>query len=248
MDVTVLGCGAAYPRPGGACSGFLFSSNGSHAWVDAGNGTFSRLQQHISYHDIGALVLTHGHADHIADVLPFMYALGFDPQEPATSTVPVYEPGDVAPSLKWPLGGTSLEIFKRLFDFHKITEPFTVGDMRFESFKTRHPAETYGLRVSANGGSVVYTSDTGMYPELADHCRDADVLICEATYVDGVEAAAGVHLWARQAGQVARDAGAKRLVLTHIWTTFDTKQAVAEAAQEFDGPIEAAVEGNRYTV
>jgi ribonuclease BN (tRNA processing enzyme) len=248
VDVTVLGCGAAYPRPGGACSGFLFSSGDTHVWVDAGNGTFSRLEQVISYGDIDALVLTHGHADHVADVLPLMYALGFDPINPAASALPVYEPGDVEPALKWPLGGKSLEMFKRVFDFRKISDPFTCGGMRFEAFKTRHPAETYGLRVSVDGPSLVYTSDTGMYPELADDCRDADVLICEATYVDGVEAAPGVHLWAREAGQVARDAGAKRLVLTHIWTTFDPEQAVREAAEVYDGPVEAAVEGNRYTI
>lgn len=248
MNVTVLGSGAAFPRPGGACSGFLFSSNGSNVWVDAGNGTFSRLQQIVSYRDLSALVLTHGHADHVADVLPLMYALGFDPQRPATSSFPVYAPGDVEPTLKWPLGGKSKEIFKSIFEFRQIKRPFTVGDMRFHAFETQHPAETYGLRVSADGRSVVYTSDTGLYPELADDCRDADVLICEATYVDGVDAAPGVHLWAREAGRVARDAGAKLLVLTHIWSTFETDQAVKEASEEFDGPVEAAVEGKLYTV
>ncbi|MGH2758327.1 MAG: MBL fold metallo-hydrolase [Actinomycetota bacterium] len=248
MDVTVLGCGAAYPRPGGACSGFLFSSGDTHVWVDAGNGTFSRLQQVISYGDIAALVLTHGHADHVADVLPLMYALGFDPVTPVAAALPVYAPVDVETSLKWPLGGRSLEMFKSVFEFRHIKEPFTFGDMRFASFSTRHPAETHGLRVSVGDRSVVYTSDTALYPELADDCRDADVLICEATYVDGVEAAPGVHLWARQAGQVARDAGAKRLILSHIWSTFDPEQAVREAAEEYDGPVEAAAEGKRYTV
>lgn len=248
MDLTILGCGAAYPRAGGACSGFLFSNDDSHVWVDAGNGTFSRLQEVISYHDIDALVLTHGHADHVADVLPLMYALGFDPQHPATSRVPVYAPGDVEHSLKWPLGGTSLEIFHKIFEFRSIKESFEMSGMKFECFRTKHPAETYGLRVSCNGVSIVYTSDTGSYPDLAEDCRDADILLCEATYVDGVSASLGVHLWAREAGRVAHDAGAKRLVLTHIWSTLDPEQAVKEAAQEYDGPVEAAVEGKRYTL
>lgn len=248
MDVTVLGSGAAYPRAGGACSGFLVSNDAANVWLDAGNGTFSRLQELISYRDLDALVITHGHADHVADVLPLMYALGFDPQQPATTRLPVYAPGDVEHSLKWPLGGTSLEIFHKVFDFRSIKEPFEISGIRFEAFRTKHPAETYGLRVSNSGRSFVYTSDTALYPELADECRDAEVLVCEATYVDGIDAAPGVHMWAREAGRVAQQAGAKRLVLTHIWSTLDPVQAVDEAAGEYDGPVEAAVEGKRYTI
>lgn len=248
MIFTVLGCGAAYPRPGGACSGFLVQADGANIWLDAGNGTFARLQELVSYRDLDALILTHGHADHVADALPLMYALGFDPEHPPTRSLPVYAPGDVQASLTWPLGDTSHEIFKRVFDFRAIATPFEVGGIAFEPFRTRHPAETYGLRISNGGRSLVYTSDTAAFPELAGECRDADILVCEATYVDGVNAGPGVHMWARDAGRVAKEAGAKRLVLTHIWSTFDVQQAVDEAASEYDGPVEAAVEGNRYKI
>ena len=247
MEITVLGSGAAYPRPGGACAGLLLTADDAKVWIDAGNGTFSRLQEHIAYRDLDALVLTHGHADHISDVLPLMYALGFDPElEPIT--LPVYAPPDVEVGLKWPLGGTSLDIFKKVFDFRTIAEPFDVGGVRFESFRTLHPAETYGLRMTHEGKVAVYTSDTAMFAGLDDVCRDADLLISEATYVSGVEAGPGVHMWASEAGRVAASAGAKRLVLTHIWSTFDPARAVAEASEEFSGPVEAAVEGKRYPV
>jgi ribonuclease BN (tRNA processing enzyme) len=245
MEITVLGCGAAFPRPGGACSGFLVRARDAIVWIDAGNGTFSRLQENVSYRDLDALVLTHGHGDHIADVLPLMYALGFDPQEPST-TVPVYAPTDVAGLVKQSLGGTSLEIFKRVFEFRPVTEPFDIGSVRFQPFRTLHPAETYGLRIAHGDRTAVYTSDTAAFPELTDACRDADLLICEATYIDGITAVSGVHMWAREAGRVAAQAGVKRLVLTHIWSTLDPDQAVKEAAEEFPGPVEAAVEGARY--
>lgn len=247
MEITVLGCGAAYPRPGGACAGFLYTADDTNVWVDAGNGTFARLQSYVPFRDVDALVLTHGHADHIADVLPFMYALGFDPGGEVT-TVPVYAPGDVAPSLKWPLGGTSKERFKKVFDFQAIHARFRVGALEFSPFRTQHPAETYGLRVRHGEKTAVYTSDTALFPDLAAECKDADILIIEATYLDGTDAPKGIHLFAREAGRVAREANAKRVVLTHIWATFEPDEAVAEAAKEFDGQIEAAVEGARYTV
>lgn len=248
MIFTVLGCGAAYPRPGGACSGFLVSAGDANIWLDAGNGTFARLQELMSYRDLDAVVVTHGHADHVADVLPLMYALGFDPEAPATEALPFYAPGDVEHSLKWPLGETSREILMKVFEFRTIAEPFDIGPVHFEPFLTRHPAETYGMRISNGGRSIVYTSDTAFFPELPDVCRDADILVCEATYVDGVKANPGVHMWAREAGRVAKESGAKRLVLTHIWATFDPQQAVDEAAASYDGPVEAAVEGKRYKV
>ncbi len=247
MDITVLGCGAAFPRAGGACSGFLVRSGDTNVWIDAGNGTFAQLQRYVDCRALDALVLTHGHADHVADVLPLMYALGFDPVLPMV-TLPVHSPMDVVASLKWPLGGTSKERFTSVFAFRPISEPFTIGSITFEPFQTKHPADTYGLRMSDNGKTAVYTSDTAWFEELPDRCRDADVLISEATYVDGVDAPPGVHLTAREAGRLAAAANVKRLVLTHIWATIDPSLAVAEAAEEFDGPVEAALEGNRYEI
>lgn len=248
MDITVLGSGAAYPRPGGACSGFLLAAGTTKIWLDAGNGAFANLQKHVDFHDLDALILTHGHADHIADVLPFMYALGFDPVRPATTALPVYAPQDVGATIAWPLGGTSKDIFERVFEIRSIIRPFEVGDLRFEPFRTFHPAETYGLRIRDGEKLVVYTSDTALFGDLEGACRGADLLITEATYIDGVDASPGIHMWAREAGKVASMAGVKRLVLTHIWSTFDPQQAVAEAAEEFDGPVQAATEGDRYTV
>ena len=247
MEITVLGCGAAFPRAGGACSGFLAASGVTRVWIDAGNGTFSNLQKHVSYRDLDALVITHAHSDHLADVMPLMYALGFDPEQPP-QTVPVYAPFDIEPTLMSPLGGKSKEIFKTVFDFRKITDRFEIGTIGFEPFPTKHPAESFGVRMSDGGKVAVYTSDTALFPGLVDACRGADLLICEATYVDRIESDPGVHMWAREAGRMATEAGAMRLVLTHVWGTIDPAEAVAEAAEEFSGPVEAAIEGARYSV
>lgn len=247
MNVTVLGAGASFPRPGGACSGFLFSDGDTNLWVDAGNGTFSRLIEQISLADLDALLLTHVHADHIADVLPLMYALALTANA-RNGALPVYSPIPVEKGVKIFLGGGSQEMFNRVFDIHTIDGPITVGSMRIEPFTTSHPVDCHGVRVLADGRCIVYTSDTAYYEGLADECRDADLLICEATYVDGITADPGVHMWAEEAGKVAASAGVKSLVLTHILPTVDPDQAVAEASTKYRGPIEAAIEGKRYSV
>lgn len=247
MELTVLGAGASYPRPGGACSGFLVTHDETNVWIDAGNGTFSRLVERVALRDLDALVLTHAHSDHIADMLPLMYALGLDSGARDTP-LSVYAPTLVAKRVKPLMGDASFEMFQRVFDLRTVGEAFDVGTLRFEPFQTVHPGESFGLRISASGRVLVYTSDTAVFPELAAHCRGADVLVCEATYLDGAKADEGVHMWAREAGVVAENAKAKALVLTHILPKFDSQLAVDEAAQEFSGPVEAAVEGKRYSI
>jgi len=48
---------------------------------------------------------------------------------------------------------------------------------------------------------------------------------------------------ARQAGAVARDAGAGRLVLTHLWPGTDPEEAVRAAAESYPGEIAVAAPG-----
>jgi ribonuclease BN (tRNA processing enzyme) len=248
MDITVLGAGAAFPRAGGACSGFLVRGGGATVWVDAGNGTFSRLQQVASWRDVDAMIVTHAHADHIADIVPLMYAIGFD-DHPPDEPLPIYAPADVPARLSSLVGGeTSKALFKKVFTFRPLVGDLEINGLSVRPFRTEHPIESFGLRLIADGKSVVYTSDTAFFPELVAHCRDADLLITEATYVGDVQADSGVHMWARESGKLAADAGVKSLVLTHVWATLDPAQAEAEAREAYAGPVEAAVEGKTYTI
>jgi ribonuclease BN (tRNA processing enzyme) len=249
MDITVLGCGAVFPRAGGACSGFLVQADGTNVWLEAGNGTFSRMEELHSFNEIDALILSHAHSDHFVDTIPLMYARGFLDAKP--EPLVVYTPPDVEAKLLGMLGGSgsSVDLFKETFDVRPLTvEPFEVGPLKFEPFRTLHPAETYGVRMRTDGKLATYTSDTAFFPELPEACGPADLLICEATYVEGVEAEPDIHLWAPESGKVGAAAGAKRMLLTHVWGTFDPEQAAAEAAKTFGGSVEPAIERRRYTV
>ncbi|MEX2537818.1 MAG: MBL fold metallo-hydrolase [Actinomycetota bacterium] len=247
MDITVLGSGAAYPRPGGACSGFLVRNGDTNVWLDAGNGTFSRLQQHIEGSEVDAVVLSHVHADHIADILPFMYCLGYL-REPPLEPIPVYTTDEVRKAATMFVGRTSMEIFSRVMEFRPIAESFDVDGIRFDAFRTNHPPETFGVRISYNDSVAVYTADTAAFPELAQNCAEADLLITEATYVRSVEATPDIHMWAHEAGSMAQEAKAKRVLLTHVWPTIEISEAISEAAETYTGDLSPAAEGERYTV
>jgi ribonuclease Z len=97
------------------------------------------------------------------------------------------------------------------------------------------------------GRRVAVTGDTRPCPATAQAARGVDLLVHECTFGDG-EAARAVettHSTAREAGQMARQAGVARLVLTHLSTRYDTEPAplLAQAAEEFAGPIEVARDG-----
>src|SRR5208282_3547505 len=87
--------------------------------------------------------------------------------------------------------------------------------------RMNHPVETFGFRLEHAGRSLAYSADTGQTGALVELARDAEVLLCEASFAPADDAAAaalpeGLHLTARQAGQHAARAGVGQLVLTHL--------------------------------
>ncbi len=85
----------------------------------------------------------------------------------------------------------------------------------------------------------MYTSDTGPRWSVGEFETGADLVLSEASYLHADRPTA-VHLSARQAGEGARAAGARRLVLTHLWPTTDPVAAVAEATEAFGDPVSLA--------
>ena len=104
MRLTVLGKSPSWQDAGGACSGYLVEENGTRILLDCGNGVFAKLREHVDYVDVDAVVISHLHADHFLDLVPYSYALTYAPRQqpvPAFSAgaAPVYpdEPTQVLP-------------------------------------------------------------------------------------------------------------------------------------------------------
>ncbi len=69
VELTVLGCSGSFNAPpAGPCSGYLLRHGSTAIWMDCGNGTFAHLQEHVAVEDLDAVVITHEHPDHCADV------------------------------------------------------------------------------------------------------------------------------------------------------------------------------------
>lgn len=250
FEVIVLGASGTYPTPGAACAGYLLRSNGSDVWVDSGPGTFANLQRHANFWELDGLVLSHLHPDHLLDFYPFYYALRYSGVVDRPPGFKVFAPSPGERHLTKMISFDEPCGFDGYIDFSQISEEsaITLGAFEFEFSRSVHPIETLSMRITSEGRTLVYSSDTGRTTTLADVAKGAHCLICEATLQTPDEGLSEVHLTAQEAGAVAAEAGVEKLVLTHLWPGLEAEQSVEQAAKEFSGEIIVGADNLRVIV
>ena len=243
MRLTVLGGCGAWPAAGQACSGYLVEHDGFRLLVDPGYAIVPRLLQLVPADDVDAVLVSHGHPDHCADLNPLLRARTFRGDRAPAPALPAYAPpGALAPVLALDRPGM-LDDAIDVRDFDPGDE-FSVGPFGVRSWLLPHFMPNAGLRLEAGGRVLAYTGDSGPSPDLRHLARGADLLLAEATYAREVPADSARYLSsASQAGQVASRAGVGQLVLTHLTPGADPDDAVLAAAEGYTGPIAVASPG-----
>jgi ribonuclease BN (tRNA processing enzyme) len=243
VELTVLGCSGSFGAPaGGACSGYLVRTAAATLWLDCGNGTLANLQRHAAVDDVSAVVVTHWHPDHCVDLygLHVLLKYGMDRRG-----LPVYAPEGTEDRLGTLVDGDWGGVFAwTAVDDGDTT---TVEDCGLRFSRTAHPPPTTAVELSADGKRLVYTADTGpdWSPEVFG--PGADLILSEATFQRGNEGT-GIHLSARQAGEAARAAGARRLMLTHLWPGLDPTASVVEGSEAFGREVLLAAPHQRTRI
>jgi ribonuclease BN (tRNA processing enzyme) len=230
------------PGPTSAGSCYLVEHDGFRVVVDLGNGSLGTLQQHIELPQIDAIVLSHLHPDHCIDMTSLYVAHRYGPYA-FSGRIPVYGPSDHADRLARAYGMSSPTGMLSAFDFRDLASAAGVGPFSVRAERVAHPIETYGVRLTAGGATLVYTGDTGPCRAIDQLASGADVLLSEASFVEGEDNPADLHLTGREAGALAQHGEVGRLVLTHVPPWHDPDVALAEASAVFDGPIELATPG-----
>jgi len=244
MRLTVIGCSGSHPAPDSACSSYLVEHEGFRLVLDLGNGALGELQRHIDPRDIDALFLSHLHGDHWLDLVPLAHVRRHHPDGRVPPPLPVHAPSPERGRITGAFGGASLD---DVFTFRSPADT-ELGPFAISLIRTLHPVETHAVRVEAAARTLVYTADTGWFPELAAFAQGADLLLAEAGFVDGADNPSGLHLTATQAGELAKAANVARLVVTHVAPWHDAEVQAQKAAAAFGGPTDLARRGATFDV
>jgi ribonuclease BN (tRNA processing enzyme) len=243
VQITIVGCAGSFPTAGSAASCYLIDTGDFKLVLDLGNGALGPLQHYIGLDEIDAVCLSHLHADHCLDMCGFCVAKTYHPLG-QRRRIPVYGPASTGERLTRAMGlepGTSMT---DSFAFTDLAPGTTeIGPLRVTTAYMNHPVETFGFRIEHDGHVLAYSADTGPAPELTRLARGADVLLCEASFLDGSELPPDLHLTARQAAQHATGAGVGELVLTHLVAWNDPALSLDQAAAAFDGQLSLASPG-----
>ncbi len=244
MRLTVLGSSGTYPAPGRPGSGYLIEQGPTRIWCEAGPGTLMVLPIDLALVD--AVMVSHRHPDHCLDVIVASHVLAFGP-EPRFG-VPLYGPESALEALVGFVDGGGV---KEVFDLRPLEDGDVVemGELAVEVAVTDHSVPTLASRWSSASRTLCYSADTGPEGSWMRLARDVDLFVCEATYQGepGVEEYPH-HLTAGEAGSIARQVGASRLMLTHIPPHRDPARSVIEAEATFDRPVALAVPGAATTL
>jgi ribonuclease BN (tRNA processing enzyme) len=247
VRITVIGCSGSFPGPDSPASCYLIEADSFALLLDLGNGALGPLQRHIGLYDIGAVLLSHLHADHCLDLCGYWVARWYAPGGPKPR-IPVYGPRGVGERMA---RAYDLELepgMSEAFEFRTLcTGTIKIGPFTVTTAPMSHPVEAYGFRLEHGGAAVAYSGDTGECDALVDLARGVDLLLAEASFLEQPDLPPAVHLTARQAGEHAARAGARHLVLTHLVPWNDPDRTLAQAkASGYRGGIELASQGAVY--
>lgn len=262
MKLTVIGCSGSFAGPDSPASSYLVeqSDEDGRIWrvlLDCGNGALGSLQQVMDPSDLDAVLITHLHGDHFLDMCGLEVYRKYHPERPCDGPLPVHAPVGAGQRLNRISGNdTDAAPDDSPFTFRvwSEAEAVTIGPLTVTPHRVLHPVEAYALRLEGRSATgeprvLAYSGDTDACDGLVTAARNADLLLCEAGYVEGRDDGIdGVHLTGSRAGQCAAAAAAKSLILTHIPAWTDPRIPHAEAKETFTGPIEVAVRHAEYTL
>lgn len=243
MKWTIIGYWGAYPEQNEATSGYLLQTSGQNILIDCGSGVLAQLQNVINLEDLDAVILSHYHADHMADVFALQYA-----------AMILHQLGKRKEPLKIYAHDKDESFAKLTYKHYCVAEPIhdqtvlTFGPAKITFQETIHPAYCLAMRIQEDERSITYTADTEWSVPLVQFARQSSLLVSETSLYDEQFGMVPGHLTAGQVGQLAGQAQVKELCLTHLPHYGDHEQLIAEARAHFNGPISLAKSLKSWTL
>jgi ribonuclease BN (tRNA processing enzyme) len=239
MEITILGSGTCVPSLKRGSPGLIVRIREKVLLFDSGTGTLERmLKMGVTYLDLDLVLYTHTHPDHVADLVPLIFACKYG-ENPRRNDL-------------FLIGGKGFNAYLQGIQevyghwlqpdlFHiQVREVFDdvldYDRFRIISKPMNHLPESVGFRVESHDGkSVAVSGDTDYCSNLVELARDVDLLVIESALPDEMKAEG--HLTPSLAGRVAREAQCKKIVLTHLYPVCDSVDIVQQCRKEYGGAL-----------
>lgn len=272
LILTTLGTVSPYSKGNKNCPGYLIEYKNKKVLLDCGNGITSCMKFPEDLKNLH-VIISHFHPDHFGDITSVAQAalvykrLGY-----IKNNITVHVPKVAKISEEHIFGGddrddwghseyierdiAELEYLKSLAS----TTPIEIeqyngygsidvksSDITIKTYQTQHDIDAYAFKLVTDIGTICYSGDTGYDTGLIDFIKDADLFICESTFLIGQARINNNHLYAHEAGEIAKLANVKKLLLTHFWPEIDKEKYVEEAKEVFEN-TEALEEGKQLVL
>lgn len=252
MEITIAGSGTVVPRLARRQSCVVVRAGGETLVFDLGSGAIrGMLHAGLYPFDVDRIFFTHFHPDHTVDVVPLLFAIKYGAAEPRTR--PLYvtgpEPFESFWSRitdvwgKWMVGDYPLEVSELP---HECPSPLDLAGCRVSWAPAKHRPESIAYRLEGGDGIFVYTGDTEYSESVVELARGAHTMLIECSFPDDNPVPG--HLTPSGVARMASEAGAERVVLTHIYPATDEVDLVSLVGSEYGGEVMVAKDGLQFRV
>jgi len=224
MKLHLLGVNGPFPESRGATSGYFLEAGSSLLQLDLGSGTLASLTALTAPESLTAVLISHWHYDHTADLPVLMYRL-----QALDRVLPVFGPVDPSSPV------FQLVSADRVFSFTavKAGDRIDLNGVRIQVAAARHPVPAVGYRISYEDKAFGYTGDTNTLPSLADDYNRCDLLLADGLFPSDLWSEEKPHLSAELAARLAADAHAGQLIITHLNPFFPVRTLLDEARRYY---------------
>jgi len=247
MEVIFIGSGTGVPSNKRSSPGIIIKIADEVLLFDTGPGSLRKMAEAgFTYNDVDWIFYTHFHVDHIADFAPFLFATKSPlllREKDLTVTGPkgmkkFYE--DLVHLYGNQIVSNRYKIFFKEVEKDEILK----NNWKVKTKPLPHTENSIGYRIESENKIVVYSGDTDYCEALVEFGKDADLLILECSFPEKVDG----HLSPEFAGRTAKEAKAKRLILTHLYPVCDSYDIKKQCVKGFSGDITVAYDLMHITV
>ncbi|MRX73548.1 MBL fold metallo-hydrolase [Bacillus lacus] len=239
MKLTVIGYWGGYPAANEASSGYLVESGDFRLLVDCGSAVLSQLQNYAAPENLDAIIVSHYHHDHIADIGGIQHALLIQSfLGKKREALPIYGHNEDEGGF----AGLTYKSNTRGVAYYPDQE-LEIGPLTIRFLKTVHPVPCYAMRITDGVSTILYTADTSYKDELISFAEEADVLIAECNLYGDQDGSGAGHMNSRDVAKLAREADVKEVILTHLPHFGNHDNLVKETKETYDGPVRLAASG-----